>query len=187
MRRFALLFLLVVPLFCGCGPKAITEGSLPFSSGKGGFADASGRVLSNLPDSDEPFRLVFLDFTWCPACQSAWNSVHDAVEAAPPGSVRIYRILFDKEALITASGNTETAPLRPAPPPWPEFQGDTENIKITTLTALPETFLNEFRVSKTPMLLLINREGVVKKRWDGYSTNLKNDLLTELSKTAPPH
>jgi len=101
--------------------------------------------------------------------------------------VRIYRILFDKETLITASGKKETAPLRPAPPPWPELPGNAENIKVTTFIALPEVFQEELRVSKTPMLLLINQEGTVKRRWDGYSTNLKEDLSAELSKTAPLH
>jgi len=188
LRKLVLTVLAVVLLFCcGCGPRAITKGSRPFSSGKEVFTDASGKVLTDLPDYGEPFRLVFLDFTWCPACQSAWDSVREAVETAPPGSVRIYRILFDKETLITASGKKETTPLHPTSPPWPKFQENAENIKLTTLTAHPEVFQKEFRVNKTPILLLINREGTVERRWDGYSTNLKEDISAELSRTTPLH
>ncbi len=162
---------------CGCGPKAITVGSRPFPAEKAVFADASGKGLPDLPDSGEPLRLVLIDFPWCPPCAEAWKSVRPALGEAPPGTVRAYRILFDREISIAASGKTETSPMRPAPPPWPE---------VTTLTAIPDAFLESFRVNQAPMLLLIDRDGKVTRRWVGYSTNLREELSAELRKPVPP-
>ena len=182
MKKQVVAALVAVLLLCGCGPRAITKGSIPFPAKKGIFADASGAILSDLPDSEEPFLLVFFDFAWCPACQSAWNTILDASEKTDPGSVRIYRILFDRETLFAESGNKETAPLRPESPRLPEYR---QNVKIVDLIALPQTFHEEFRVSQAPVLLLINRDGTVERRWQGYSTNLKDELTAELIKSAP--
>ena len=182
MKKPAVAALVAVLLLCGCGPRAITKGSIPFPAKKGIFADASGAILSNLPDSEEPFLFVFLDFAWCPACQNVWNTLIEASETTDPGSVRIYRILFDRETVFAESGSREAAPLRPASARLPGYPG---NVKIVVLVALPEAFREEFRVNQAPLLLLINREGEVERRWQGYSTNLKDELLAELSKSAP--
>ena len=180
MRRIVFAALIAALPVCGCGPKAITVGSRPFPAEKTVFTDASGKAVSDLPDFGEPFRLVLIDSPWCPPCADAWKSVRGALETAPPGSVRVYRILFDREISIAASGKKETAPMRPVPPPWPGFREDAGDLKVTTLTAVPEVFREEFRVNQAPMLLLIDREGTVARRWIGYSTNLGEDLSSEL-------
>ena len=185
MRRIVFAALIAALPLSGCGPKAITVGSRPFPSEKAVFADASGKALSDLPDSGEPFRLVLIDYPWCPPCADAWKSVRGALETAPPGSVRVYRILFDREISIADSGKKETAPMRPVPPPWPGFLEDAGDKKFTTLTAIPEVFREEFRVNQAPMLLLIDRDGTVARRWIGYSTNLGEDLSSEF-KTRDP-
>ena len=185
MRSLPVVVLTAVLLLCGCGPRAITKGSHPFPAKTGIFTDASGKILFGFPDSEEPYRLAFLDFAWCPACQSAWEAVMEASTTAAPGSVRIYRILFDRETLFTESGEIETAPLRAASRPGTEFRGNEGNVTVTTLTAIPAAFRKEFRVSHAPLLLLLSREGEVKRRWQGYSTNLKEEISAELSKIAP--
>lgn len=173
MRRIVFAALVAaLPLF-GCGPKAITVGSRPFPAERAVFTDASGKHLSDLPDSVEPLRLALIDFPWCPPCADAWRSVRPALGEAPPGTVGAYRILFDREVSIAALERTETSPLRPVPPPWPE---------VTTLTAIPGAFLESFRVNRAPMLLLIDRDGKVVRRWVGYSTNLGEELSAELRK-----
>ncbi len=189
MRRIVLASLIAslaaaLPL-SGCGPKAITVGSRPFPSEKAVFADASGKPLSDLPDSGEQLRLVLIDFPWCQPCADAWKSVRGALETAPAGSVRIYRILFDREILIAASGKGETAPMRPVPPPWPDYREGAGGPEVTTLTAFPGVFREEFRVNQAPVLLLIGRDGTVARRWNGYSTNLGEDLSSELKKRDP--
>ncbi len=186
MRRIALAALFAALPLIGCGPKAITVGSRPFPPEKPVFADESGKALPDLPDSGEPIRLVLIDFPWCPPCGDAWKSVRAALGGAPPGTVRAYRILFDREISIAASEKTETPPMRPVPPPWPGCRVDGVNPEVTTLTAIPGAFLEAFRVNQAPMLLLIDRDGKVMRRWVGYSTNLGEELSSELRKPAPP-
>jgi hypothetical protein len=169
----------------GCGPKAITVGSRPFPADKPVFRDASGNALPDLPSSGEPVRLVLIDFPWCPPCSDAWKSVGKALEAAAPGSVRVYRILFDREMQIAASGKGETSPMRPVPPPWPESREDAWAPAVTTLAALPDAFRERFRVGQAPVLLLIEGDGTVARRWVGYSTDLEEELSAELRRRAP--
>ncbi len=156
MRRIVFAALIAALPLGGCGPKAIIVGSRPFPSEKAVFADESGKVLTDLPGGGEAYRLVLIDFPWCTPCADAWKSVRAALETAPPGTVRTYRVLFDREISIAASGKTETAPMRPVPPPWPE---------VTTLTVLPGAFLEAYRVHQAPMLLLIDRDE--RSRGDG--------------------
>ncbi len=169
--------------FSGCGSRAITAGSRPFPSEKAVFVDASGKALTDLPSSEEPIRLVVFDFPWCPPCAEIREAVHGALDAVPPGSVRIYRVLFDREILITAGGKSETTPLRPAPPPWPGFR-EGAGEPVTTLTAVPEAFREEFRLTRGPVLLLLEPDGTVARRWNGYSTELEKELTSELKARA---
>ena len=74
----------------------------------------------------------------------------------PPGTVRVYRVLFDRETVLSPAGRQEVPPLHP--PPLPEGDGpeDPGALKVTTLTALPGEFRKEFRVSHGPVLLLLD-------------------------------
>ncbi len=186
MSRIVPAVLFAALLVSGCGPKAITVGSRPFPSEKAVFTDAAGKTLSDLPGPREPVHLVMLDFPWCPACGDAWKSVRKAASTVPPGSVRMYRILFDREILLSSGGKREVPPMRPAPPPWPEGTGGAEeDSPVTTLTALPGAFQEEFRVNQSPVLLLFDGDGTVARRWNGYSTSLAADLAAELRKRFP--
>jgi hypothetical protein len=53
-------------------------------------------------------------------------------------------------------------------------------LKVTTLSALPGAFREEFRVSQGPVLLLLDAEGKVERRWIGYSTGLSRELSSEI-------
>jgi hypothetical protein len=75
--------------------------------------------------------------------------------------------------------------MQPVPPPWPDLRLNGPDSKVTTLTALPGVFREEFRVNQAPVLLLIGRDGTVERRWSGYSTNLRDDLSSELRKRSP--
>ncbi|MEW6719175.1 MAG: hypothetical protein AB1346_01855 [Thermodesulfobacteriota bacterium] len=176
MRAVAFAALLAALLASGCGPKAITAGSRPFPSERAVFVDSSGKAVPDLPVSGESFRLVVLDFPWCPACGEVWKAVGSASAAAAPGSFRVYRILFDREIGISAEGRRETDPMRPAPPP---------GLDVETLTAIPGAFMEEYRVRHVPVLLLIERDGKVARRWIGYSTKLPEELAFEFRKRAP--
>jgi hypothetical protein len=106
----------------------------------------------------------------------------------PPGTVHVYRILFDRERTYSPDGIRESSPFHPTPTP-----GTTADpfkaalLEVTTLTALSRPFQKEFRVTQVPILLLLNENGRVEKRWTGYSPSLRDSLAVEVRrKTGPP-
>lgn len=165
-------------LVFGCGPKAITVGSRPFPAEKAVFTDASGEELRELPPAAEPLRLLVLDFPWCPACGDAWTAVREACGTFPPGTVRVYRILFDREVSLTPEGRRAVPPLVSTSPP-PSDGPETPPATVT-LTALPGAFAREFRVRQAPVLLLLESDGTVARRWTGFSRELADDLSGEI-------
>jgi len=183
LRKGAPLAALIASLLllAGCGPKAITVGSRPFPAGRAVFTDISGKALNALPASAEPVGLVLLDFPWCPACADVWRAVRFATTPFPRGTVRVYRVLFDRETVLSPAGRREAPPLRPGPIPGglddPEDPGALE---ITTLTALPREFQEEFRLSQVPVLLLLDPDGKVARRWIGYSVGMPREIAYEV-------
>ena len=135
-----------------------------------------------LPADDGTIRLVFLEFPWCPACADVWRSVRTAAAPFPPGTVRIYRVLFDRESVLSAGGRREVPPLHPAPLPEGDAPGDPGALEITTLTALPGEFRKEYRVSHGPLLLLLDTGGKVERRWIGFSAGMSGELSSEFRK-----
>ncbi|MGE5285077.1 MAG: hypothetical protein ACM3OG_08920 [Actinomycetota bacterium] len=172
-------------LMTGCGPKAITVGSRPFPAAHPVFSDSSGKALEALPPGDGSVRLVFLEFPWCPACSDVWRAIRVAVKPFPRGTVRVYRVLFDRETLLSPAGRKEVPPLYP--PPLPEGDGPEDQVAldITTLTAFPGAFREEFRVSQGPVLLLLDAEGKVEARWVGFSEGMSGELSREIRKRSP--
>lgn len=166
--------LLAVFLAWGCGTRVFSAGSVPFPAPKPVFLDNTGKATASLPGSPEPFRLVILDFTWCPPCADAWKAIREASAAIPGGEVRVYRVLFDRERLLQRQGTTETAPLRPSPPP------NAGTFPVTTVLALTEAFRKEYGPEQAPVLLLTNRDGKVLKRWTGYSPALSASIVSEI-------
>jgi hypothetical protein len=169
-------------LLAGCGPKAMTVGSRPFPAQRPVFSDASGKALDALPANAEPVRLVFLDFPWCPACADAWRAIRFAAAPFPRGTVRVYRVLFDRETLLTSAGRHESPPMRPGRAPEDDGPADAGTPEITSLTALPKGFHEEFRLSQGPVLLLLDPDGTVARRWIGYSAGMSRELASEIRK-----
>lgn len=172
-------------LMAGCGPKAITVGSRPFPAGRPVFSDASGKTLEALPAADGTIRLVFLEFPWCPACADVWRAVSLSSKPFPQGTVRVYRVLFDRETVLSPAGRQEVSPLRPTPLPEGDGPEDPGGLKITTLTALPAEFRKEFRMSQGPVLLLLDAEGKVERRWIGFSAGMSLEISSEIRKRSP--
>ncbi len=169
-------------LLAACSRNVLSVGSVPFPAQKAVFADASGQPQAGLPDSQEPLRLILLDYVWCPPCADAWKAISAASREIPEGSVRVYRVLFDRERLISGEGSDEVAPLRqPAPP-------DAGTLPVTTLAALPRAFKEQFGPAQAPLLLLTDRGGKVLKRWTGFSSALSADIANEIKRlsSAPP-
>jgi hypothetical protein len=171
-------------LMAGCGPKTITVGSRPFPAARPVFSDASGKTLVALPAADGTIRLVFLDFPWCPACADVWKAVRIAAKPFPQGTVRVYRVLFDRETALSPAGRRVVPPLLPNPIPEGDGPEDPGTLNVTTLTALPDEFRKEFRLSQGPVLLLFSAEGKVERRWIGYSAGMSGELSSEIRKRA---
>jgi len=182
LRKGAYLAALIAGLLlmAGCGPKAITVGSRPFPAERPVFSDASGKTLDALPAADGTIRLMFLEFPWCPACADVWRAVRIAVKPFPQGTVSVYRVLFDRETVLSPAGRREVPPLRPAPLPEGDGPEDPGALIVTTLTALPGEFRKEFRVSQGPVLLLLDAEGKVEMRWIGFSAGMSLELSSEI-------
>jgi len=188
LRRAPAPALLVAALLTlpACGPKAITVGSRPFPAARPVFTDLSGTARADLPEAREPARLVLLDFPWCPACADAWKALRAASAQLPPGSARVYRVLFDRETGFTSEGKREAAPLRSPSLAESENPVSAGGIAVTSLTALPGPFGEEFRATQVPVLLLLEPDGTVARRWIGYSSGMAAEVATEVRKRARP-
>ncbi len=162
-----------------CGGRRLAPGTAPFPAGEPVFVDGEGRALRSLPAAPEPLKLVVFDFPWCPPCAEAWKAVRAASGALAPGSVRVYRVVFDRERYFTRDGVAVVPPLRPAAPPEPAGAASPA-LAVTTLTALPDAFRKEYELEQAPVILLIAAGGKVVKRWTGYSPALPASLEAEI-------
>ena len=169
----------IAVLAAGCGGRRLAAGTVPFPADKPVFVDEGGRPLRSLPATPEPLKLVVLDFPWCPPCAEAWKAVGAAYGALPPGSLRVYRILFDRERFFTPDGVSVVPPLRPAARAEPPGAAPPE-FAVTTLTAVPDAFRKEYEIAQTPLILLLSGSGTVARRWTGYSPSLSASLVEEL-------
>jgi hypothetical protein len=181
-RAAAAVPAVVLLLYAACGPRSLSVRSVPFPSEKPVFVDAAGAELRRLPDDPEPARLVLLDFPWCNPGAETWTALREASRTVPPGSARVYRILFDRERLLTGARERDAPPLRAVP------AADAGALPVTTLTAVPGAFRDAFRVEEAPVLLLLDRDGRIVRRWIGYSPSLAAAVasaVTGLSSSFP--
>lgn len=166
----------VLLLCASCGPKSFSVNAVPFPAEKPVFLDEGGAAVQTLPAASEPVRIVFLDFPWCAPCTDAWNAVSRASASFPPGSVRLYRILFDRERIFAKEGASDVPPLRGAPP------REAAGLPVTTLSAIPAAFREEFRVEQVPVLFIMDASGRVVRRWNGFSPALSSSLAAEVTR-----
>jgi len=177
----ALFLAAILCLLAGCGAKSITTGSVPFPTEKPVLRTEGGKETAALPLSPEPVHLVFFDSPWCPQCGEAWDAIGSAASTFPPGSVHVYRIRFEQERIYTAGGGREVPPMsRTSTPAGTPSLPDSSPIPITILEALPGPFREQLRVGQVPVLLLLDENGRVEKRWTGYSPSLRDSLAEEV-------
>jgi len=173
----------------GCGPNRFMVGTPPFPVDKPVFLDEAGIPRSDLPRDTEPMRLLFLDFPWCPPCDGMWEEIRSAARETPPGTLRIYRILFDRERLFPGREPVAVSPLVPASSRTPlPVDSAGQDVPVVTWTAIPGSFRDRFQITRVPVLLLLDSAGVVTARWSGASPSLSTSLGKELRKrtAAPP-
>jgi hypothetical protein len=168
--------LLAAIFLAACGTKYLSVGSVPFPAPKPVFVDERGVPRGDLPETAETYRLIILDYVWCPPCLDAWKAVKEASREIPPGSLRVYRILFDRERLLGKEGTSEVAPLRPS------YVPDAGKLPVTTLLALPGPFRERYGPEQAPLLLLIDGGGKVLKKWTGASPSLSGAIASEIKR-----
>ena len=182
--RRATIALFLAAFLClsaGCGAKSIATGSIPFPTEKPVLRTEEGKETAALPPSPEPVHLVFFDSPWCPQCGEAWDAIGSAASTFPPGAVHLYRIRFEQEKIYTAGGSRDVPPLSGTPTPAGiPSPPDSPPIPVTTLEALPGPFRGQLRVGEVPVLLLLDENGRVEKRWTGYSPSLRDSLAEEV-------
>jgi hypothetical protein len=160
----------------GCSGRRMLEGEIPFPGKSAVMVDEAGRRLADLPPSAEPLRIIVLDFPWCPPCSDAWDALDKASKSVAAGRIRVFRILFDREKFDTAGGIAEAIPLHPVPArPSIAFP-------VTTLTALPAPFREQYKIEQAPVLLLADSRGRILKRWVGYTPALADSLRAEIDR-----
>ena len=176
--RAAALPILVAGLLLGasCGPKSLAARAVPFPAEKPVFTDAEGKPLKSLPPCVEPVRLVLIDAPWCPPCDDARKAIREASASFPKGMVRVYRVLVDRERFLAKEGPREVPPLEPTR----EFR--LGEIPVTTLTALPGPFREQFRLEQFPVLLLMDPGGAIAGRWTGFSPGMAGALAGAVSR-----
>ncbi|MGE5190260.1 MAG: hypothetical protein ACM3NF_09405 [Gemmatimonadota bacterium] len=162
----------------GCAGRSLATGTVPFPADKPVFVDGEGRPLRELPAGPEPLRLVVLDFPWCPPCAEAWSAALAASASLPPGSLRVYRILFDRERFFTRSGVSVVPPLRAAARAE-DREPASRTREVVTLTAIPGAFREEYEVRQAPVILLLSADGKVLRRWTGASASLSASIAEE--------
>lgn len=168
---------LLVTLICAaCASKHFSLGSVPFPADKPVFVDDRGRQQTGLPESSEPFRLIFLDYSWCPPCADAWKAVREASRDIPAGTVRVYRVLFDRERLLGKEGTQEIPPLRQV------SSRDAGDMPVTTVMALTDPFRKRFGPDQAPLIILTDRRGKVLKKWTGASHSLSAAIVSEVKR-----
>ena len=175
----------LVALAAGCGGRRLAPGAVPFPADKPVFLDADGNPLRDLPAGPEPLRLVVLDFPWCPPCAEAWKAVRAASGSLPPGALRVYRILFDRERFFSRDGVSVVPPLDPAArAESPE--AEPPKFAIVTLTAIPDAFRAKYEVGQAPVVLLLSADGKVIRRWTGHSPSLSAAIAEEIGRSRGP-
>jgi hypothetical protein len=166
-------------LLSSCGPPAIRIGSVPFPTERPVLADAYGSPAAALPPPPTDARLLVLDLPWCTPCDGAWESVATAVNSFPPGTVTVYRLLFDRERILDATGTEkEVPPVRLPPRP--------ASVSAETYHVLPGPFRESFEAERGPVFLLLDRKGKVTGRWSGFHPALADDLASGIRSLAAP-
>lgn len=162
MKKFYFVSILVIALLAGCtdkgrGPQPDTMAS-DFS-----LKDMNGKTVRL---SDYKGKVVLLEFwaTWCPPCR-----------ASVPGLEKLHKEYKDKGVVLLAVSMDEG--------------GDEEvrsyiresGITYTVLKGTEEVAV-QYQVRSIPLLLVLNKEGKISKRYIGMGSDedLEKDIKTYL-------
>ncbi len=157
-KKYLMLSTLVMALLFGCTAKSDISDASDFK-----LQDLNGKVIRL---SDFKGKPVLLDFwaTWCPPCR-----------ASIPGIEKLYKEYSGKGLVVLSISLDE---------------GDWDSVKSFSIEkgiTYPvlkgtEEVSSQFQVRTIPMLVIINKEGKIVKRYLGYGDDdeLEKDIKTVL-------
>ncbi len=160
-RRFSALTVLIMAVLIGCTDRnARTTGT---AAPDFTLQDLNGK---NIKLSDYRGKVVLLDFwaTWCPPCR-----------ASIPGLEKIHKAYKDKGLVILAVSLDQGG--------WDSVKSFTTEYGITYIVLKGTDDVSEkYQVRTIPMLLVLDKEGQIKKRYLGFGNDedLTNDIKSIL-------
>ncbi len=160
-RRFTVLIILITAVLFGCTDRRAPSGGAVAADFT--LQDLNGQSVRL---SDYKGRVVILDFwaTWCPPCR-----------ASIPGLEKIYKAYKDKGLVILAVSLDQGE--------WDSVKSFSAEYGITyTVLKGNEDVSEKYQVRTIPMLLVINKEGLIAKRYLGFGNDedLENNIKSIL-------
>ncbi len=160
-RRFAALIILITALLLGCTDRRAPSGGTAAADFT--LQDLNGKSVRL---SDYRGKVVILDFwaTWCPPCR-----------ASIPGLEKIYKAYKDKGLVILAVSLDQGE--------WDSVKSFSAEYGITyTVLKGNEDVSDKYQVRTIPMLLVIDKEGRIAKRYLGFGNDedLENNVKSIL-------
>ncbi len=157
IRKSTALIILVAAILLGCTDKRTPSGGTAAADFT--LQDLNGKSVRL---SDYRGKVVILDFwaTWCPPCR-----------ASIPGLEKIYKAYKDKGLVILAVSLDQGE--------WDSVKSFGSEYGITyTILKGDDEVSDKYQVRTIPMLLVINKEGRITKRYLGFGNDedLENNV-----------
>ena len=160
-KRFSVLTVLIMAVLIGCTDRNVrsTGTAAPDFT----LQDLNGK---NVRLSDYKGKVVLLDFwaTWCPPCR-----------ASIPGLEKIHKAYKDKGLVILAVSFDQGG--------WDSVKSFITDYGITYIVLKGTDDVSEkYQVRTIPMLLVLDKEGQIKKRYLGFGSDedLEDDIKSIL-------
>jgi peroxiredoxin len=160
VKRFVVLSIIVMALLAGCTDKGAQSDTMASDFS---LQDMSGKTVRL---SDYKGKVVLLEFwaAWCPPCR-----------ASVPGLEKLHKAYKDKGLVLLAVSMDEGG--------WDEVRSFITESGITyTVLKGTEDVAAKYQVRSIPMMLVLNKEGKISKRYLGMGSDedLEKDIKAYL-------
>jgi len=160
VKRFVVLSIVAIALLAGCTDRGAQSDTMASNFS---LQDMSGKTVRL---SDFKGKVVLLEFwaAWCPPCR-----------ASVPGLEKLHKAYKDKGLVLLAVSMDEGG--------WDEVKSFISESGITyTVLKGTEDVAIKYQVRSIPMMLVLNKEGKISKRYLGMGSDeeLEKDIKANL-------
>jgi thiol-disulfide isomerase/thioredoxin len=160
VKRFVVLSIIAIALLTGCTDRGVQSDTMAADFS---LKDMSGKTVKL---SDYKGKVVLLEFwaTWCPPCR-----------ASVPGLEKLHKAYTDKGLVLLAVSMDEGGE--------DEVRSYIKESGITyTVLKGTEDIAIKYQVRSIPMMLVLNKEGKISKRYLGMGSDedLEKDIKANL-------